>query len=225
MSYFSPLWTNSTSDCHCLPVRLGSLDLQNTEIVEGITQETAQPDTMSASIMCPQCNLGVGRRVRGQRAVCHPCSSASRSIYQFCCSCRRKWRGHAGSSCKLPFCQTRAALLSSELIAKEDSMVKDCPFFRICPECRTLVTHSGEGCPNIQCPECETSFCFRCLKCDADDDDDDDDDDDYDDDDDRYDDDDNFCDYISCYHGLCPIKDNSESITALDEAVAGKAIS
>ncbi|KAL0193140.1 hypothetical protein M9458_011436, partial [Cirrhinus mrigala] len=49
-------------------------------------------------------------------------------------------------------------------ISDPQSSVNGCPYFRACPGCHTLLTHNGEGCPNIICPDCDEEFCFRCLQ-------------------------------------------------------------
>ncbi len=64
----------------------------------------------------------------------------------------------------LPKCAFRAALLSVKQISDPQSSVNGCPYFRACPGCQALLTHNGEGCPNIICPHCDEEFCFCCLR-------------------------------------------------------------
>ena len=40
--------------------------------------------------------------------------------------------------------------------------VADCPVFRACPHCGTLLEHTG-GCNNFTCHYCKKNFCFVCL--------------------------------------------------------------
>ncbi|XP_062392361.1 uncharacterized protein DDB_G0292642-like [Sardina pilchardus] len=119
-------------------------------------------------IQCPGCLQPDGRVVDGHRTVCPHCSTSRRRVYQFCWACRREWpttgsqlQGHA---CTLPNCALRAALLSEERIADPKNAGLHCPFFRACPNCKELVTHSGSGCKCITCTKCATRFCFRCLR-------------------------------------------------------------
>ncbi|KAJ8396437.1 hypothetical protein AAFF_G00017430 [Aldrovandia affinis] len=176
---------------------------------------------MSSSLMptqCPRCQQDKAKIVGDQRAVCRLCSKALSRVYQFCWACQREWQGETGSdSCDLPGCGLRAALLSSDVITEPESCVQGCPFFRACPSCKALLTHSGEGCPNIMCPQCNKEFCFRCLQeeCyaagfgDFEDDDDDDDESDYHNED---------YDYIGVHHDYnkpCTMVDNNQAITAL----------
>lgn len=123
-------------------------------------------------LKCPCCHQAGARKVKGQRAVCQRCSEALHRVYQFCWACGREWPQSGGtlegqgshSFCPLPGCALRAALLSPEVIADPYSSAKGCPFFRACPGCKALLTHTGKGCPNIVCPHCHKVFCFRCLK-------------------------------------------------------------
>uniref|UniRef100_A0A672PMR9 Si:ch211-284e13.11 n=1 Tax=Sinocyclocheilus grahami TaxID=75366 RepID=A0A672PMR9_SINGR len=115
---------------------------------------------------CPSChqsNVGV---LDGQCAVCKSCSKLKRCVFQFCLACQREWpRGTpTTNSCTLPNCALRAALLSNTKITDQHSSVRGCPYFRACPRCKALLTHNGKGCPNIICPQCNTHFCFRCLR-------------------------------------------------------------
>ncbi|KAL4659931.1 E3 ubiquitin-protein ligase RNF144A-like [Arapaima gigas] len=82
--------------------------------------------TVTTLSRCPNCKCEDMRMVVGQRAVCHPCSSVLRRVYQFCWVCQREWPSSGGDSCTLPGCATRAALLSPELIGKLDLSQKQC---------------------------------------------------------------------------------------------------
>ncbi|KAG7464617.1 hypothetical protein MATL_G00167330 [Megalops atlanticus] len=117
-------------------------------------------------IQCPRCHRQGVKPSGGQRTPCVSCSKELKRIYHYCCACKREWpRGATGEkSCTLPGCETRAALLSPQTITVPHSSVYGCPFFRACPQCKALLTHTGQGCPNIVCPHCRTQFCFRCLK-------------------------------------------------------------
>ncbi|XP_056312976.1 probable E3 ubiquitin-protein ligase RNF144A-A [Danio aesculapii] len=115
---------------------------------------------------CPGCQGSDDiRKLEGQRAVCKSCSKVKRCVFQFCWACQREWPRDASTtnSCMLPDCALRAALLSVKQIDDPESSVVGCPYFRACPGCKALLTHSGEGCPNIICPNCDEEFCFRCL--------------------------------------------------------------
>ncbi len=87
-------------------------------------------------------------------------------MFQFCWACQREWPHDASTtnSCMLPKCAFRAALLSVKQISDPQISVNECPYFRACPGCQALLTHNGEGCPNIICPHCNKEFCFRCLR-------------------------------------------------------------
>ncbi|XP_076867015.1 uncharacterized protein LOC143518419 isoform X2 [Brachyhypopomus gauderio] len=121
------------------------------------------------SVTAPKCPLCLGSdtvKLNGLRAMCRQCSKSRRRVYSFCWACQREWpkKAEAEASCNLDRCALRAALLSDECITEPHSSAKGCPFFRACPECNTLVTHNGVGCPNVRCPQCRKGFCFRCLR-------------------------------------------------------------
>ncbi|XP_053681481.1 uncharacterized protein LOC127166188 [Labeo rohita] len=115
---------------------------------------------------CPSCHQSDVGVVDGQRAVCRSCSKTKRSVFQFCWACQREWPRDTPttSSCTLPNCALRAALLSDTKITNSSSSVRGCPYFRACPVCKALLTHTGIGCPKITCPHCKINFCFRCLR-------------------------------------------------------------
>ncbi|KAF4073293.1 hypothetical protein AMELA_G00257320 [Ameiurus melas] len=115
---------------------------------------------------CPGCHREVVPNSEGQCIVCHLCSKAKRRVFRFCWDCQREWpcSTSANSSCTQPNCALRAALISDKRISDTNSSAKGCPFFRACPKCYALLTHNGQGCPNIVCPKCSTGFCFRCLR-------------------------------------------------------------
>ncbi|KAA0717255.1 hypothetical protein E1301_Tti020834 [Triplophysa tibetana] len=115
------------------------------------------------ALKCPGCQKSEDtKQVDGQRAICRSCSGAQRRVFEFCCACQREWVRNS-ISCSLPDCALRAALLSDTQIDDPRSSAKGCPYFRACPRCKSLLTHNGEGCPNITCPKCHEEFCFRCL--------------------------------------------------------------
>ncbi|KAG7464618.1 hypothetical protein MATL_G00167340 [Megalops atlanticus] len=118
---------------------------------------------------CPRCHQQGVKPSGGQRAKCVSCSKDLGRVYRYCYACKRQWpRGRTReNSCTLPGCEIRAALLSSETITNPLSCVHGCPFFRACPCCKALLTHTGQGCPNIMCPHCGLEFCFRCLRRDC----------------------------------------------------------
>lgn len=117
-------------------------------------------------LQCPRCQSWCSKGSCGVRNVCKPCSKQLHQVYQFCWACRREWPKEAAleSVCSLPQCGLRAALLSPETITVPGASVVGCPFFRVCPGCKALVSHTGTGCHNLKCPDCRIWFCFRCMK-------------------------------------------------------------
>ncbi|KAF7688889.1 E3 ubiquitin-protein ligase ARIH2 [Silurus meridionalis] len=115
---------------------------------------------------CPGCHQEVATSSKAQCVPCKLCSKVKRRVFRFCWDCQREWPQSASSSssCTLQNCALRAALLSSKRIKDHNSSAFGCPYFRACPRCNALLTHNGQGCPNIECPKCGTEFCFRCLQ-------------------------------------------------------------
>ncbi|XP_062844880.1 uncharacterized protein si:ch211-284e13.9 [Trichomycterus rosablanca] len=120
----------------------------------------------SSKPKCPICHQSDVKKLGGQCAVCQPCSKSLQRVYRFCWACQREWPNNLSvqSTCTLPNCALRAALLSDKEITDPKSSARGCPYFRACPQCKALLTHNGVGCPNIKCPECKTTFCFRCHR-------------------------------------------------------------
>ncbi|KAF7688890.1 hypothetical protein HF521_013697 [Silurus meridionalis] len=115
---------------------------------------------------CPGCHQEVATSSKAQCVPCKLCSKVKRRVFRFCWDCQREWPQSASSSssCTLQNCALRAALLSDTRISDRNSSAFGCPYFRACPRCNALLTHNGQGCPNIKCPKCNTYFCFRCLQ-------------------------------------------------------------
>ncbi|KAI5085580.1 hypothetical protein C0J45_23690, partial [Silurus meridionalis] len=121
------------------------------------------------SLQCPGCHQEVATSSKAQCVPCKLCSKVKRRVLLFCWDCQREWPQSASSSssCTLQNCALRAALLSDTRISDHNSSAFGCPYFRACPRCNALLTHNGQGCPNIECPKCGTEFCFRCLRPDC----------------------------------------------------------
>ncbi|KAK2816576.1 hypothetical protein Q7C36_022847 [Tachysurus vachellii] len=115
---------------------------------------------------CPACHQEVVKKSDGQCVACQLCSKVKRRIFRFCWDCQREWPKTTStySACNQPNCALRAALLSDIRISDPNSSAQGCPYFRACPNCNALLTHDGEGCPEIECPKCSTEFCFCCLR-------------------------------------------------------------
>ncbi|KAL4631439.1 E3 ubiquitin-protein ligase ARIH2-like [Arapaima gigas] len=142
--------------------------INDEEVYERLSVRISTTETMSSEeiqAQCPRCQQPCPRPEYGHRTVCATCSKTRRKVFLFCWACRREWHELAEeTSCSLPGCELRAALLSTKTITHHNTSVDGCPFFRACPSCKTLLTHTGQGCKNIKCPVCNTWLCFRCLK-------------------------------------------------------------
>ncbi|CAM4709518.1 unnamed protein product [Caretta caretta] len=95
-----------------------------------------------------------------------PCSQRAGGLYCFCWGCRMDWKDPLpqGKSCSNPQCPLQAVLYDAPEIQAPGSSVHGCPSLQACPQCHTLVRHTGLGCPLVVCPECCMEFCYRCLR-------------------------------------------------------------
>ncbi|XP_067399035.1 E3 ubiquitin-protein ligase ARIH2-like [Emydura macquarii macquarii] len=131
------------------------------------TQILAQEAARGSYRQCPRCqNLIQCLEPTTLRTPCLPCSQRAGKLYCFCWGCRTDWTGPPpqGDSCSNPQCSLQAALYDSPEIQAPGSSVHGCPSLRACPECHALVSHTGQGCSMVECPECWMEFCYRCLR-------------------------------------------------------------
>ncbi|XP_075763373.1 putative E3 ubiquitin-protein ligase RNF144A isoform X2 [Pelodiscus sinensis] len=127
------------------------------------TQILAQEGTRASYRQCPRCQHLVQRLEPGPlRTPCLLCSQRARRLCCFCWGCRTDWpdaSAHADLHCPL-----QAALHDAPTIQAPRSSLHSCPSLRACPRCHALLSHTLRGCPLVLCPECQCSFCYRCLE-------------------------------------------------------------
>ncbi|XP_053866553.1 uncharacterized protein LOC128826969 [Malaclemys terrapin pileata] len=160
--------------CPCCPdtpwlwqelCKLGLFSDEDQAMLEA--QILAQDGARDNYRQCPRCQHLVQRLDPGSlRTPCLPCSQRAGELYCFCWGCRTDWKDPSpqGKSCSNPQCPLQAVLYDTLEIQAPGSSVHGCPSLRACPECHTLVSHTGLGCPLVECPECWTEFCYRCLR-------------------------------------------------------------
>ncbi|XP_067880123.1 E3 ubiquitin-protein ligase RNF144A-like isoform X2 [Heterodontus francisci] len=145
--------------------KLALFSEEERECYEQKLVELTKDDTASYK-KCPDCNFLVQRvDLQSLCVECLFCSNARGKLYQFCWDCLREWKSPASHStdCGNKSCTITAMLLSCPLIEAPDIEVHQCPVVRACPNCEALVSHCLEGCPQVECPNCFHSFCYRCL--------------------------------------------------------------
>lgn len=71
---------------------------------------------------------------------------------------------HSGT-CTNKSCQIVSLLLNCNLVTTSSSKVLNCPEFRACPKCHSLMMHTG-GCKYVTCTQsqCKFTYCFICLR-------------------------------------------------------------
>uniref|UniRef100_A0A8C8REC1 RBR-type E3 ubiquitin transferase n=1 Tax=Pelusios castaneus TaxID=367368 RepID=A0A8C8REC1_9SAUR len=130
-------------------------------------QILAQKGARGSYHQCPRCqNLIQRLDPKNLCTICLSCSQQAGGLYCFCWGCRRDWMGPVsqGNSCSNPQCSLQTVLYDTPEIQALESSVRGCPSLRVCPNCHTLVSHNGKGCPMVDCPECCMEFCYRCLR-------------------------------------------------------------
>eukprot|EP00062_Callorhinchus_milii_P026408 gi/632988473/ref/XP_007883132.1/ PREDICTED: probable E3 ubiquitin-protein ligase RNF217 [Callorhinchus milii] len=131
---------------------------------EIISRITTQADESFKK--CPECGLYVQRvDLEKLSAECLPCSETKKKVFVFCFDCLREWRNPdvQSNSCGNGACTFTALLQGCPTINVQNTVVHGCPKVRACPNCEVLTQHCLEGCSNIDCPNCNYTFCFRCL--------------------------------------------------------------
>merc|ERR1712154_266368 len=78
----------------------------------------------------------------------------------FCWCCGEKWRD--GHLCDSSFKADLVSILT-KAETKTIGEVDEVPAIRCCPKCSQLITHT-EACKHMHCSQCNTDFCFVCLK-------------------------------------------------------------
>ncbi|XP_012690873.2 zinc finger protein 672-like [Clupea harengus] len=115
---------------------------------------------------CPVCSCILRRPLESTGQPC-PFSSCARCprTHHFCWTCLAPWvfPDEAGAGqCSNGSCYVVGTLLSCDVVTESGSSVLGCPRFRACPECLTLLSHTG--CKHTTCPECGHAFCYVCLQ-------------------------------------------------------------
>ncbi|XP_056601777.1 uncharacterized protein LOC130419235 [Triplophysa dalaica] len=70
------------------------------------------------------------------------------------------------ATCTNNMCPLVSTLLTCGLVSDPKSKVFECPEFRACPKCRSLIIHVS-GCKFVRCHSCKHRFCFICLQDDC----------------------------------------------------------
>lgn len=121
-------------------------------------------------VQCPGCGSFVERKHSSNLCVqCPFCPVKMGKTYEFCWQCGRNWKGPRPRTDK---CDNLGCSSSDLNMLRDCKMITlvysgdktiQCPSIRACPDCGTLIEHTG-GCKNMVCCNCKRSFCFVCLK-------------------------------------------------------------
>ena len=117
---------------------------------------------------CPQCRTLCQRpRTDNPQVPCTVCPTIGLNLFMFCWYCQRKWNNPSNNKvCGNENCKKEDIdkLINSPKKEFKDRNGKkvNIPTRRACPECHTLLEHSG-GCNRFTCGSCRKQFCFICL--------------------------------------------------------------
>ncbi|KAK2910835.1 hypothetical protein Q8A67_002968 [Cirrhinus molitorella] len=115
---------------------------------------------------CPGCGTLIERSDDSNLNVrCSVCTVKTGKAYEFCWQCMREWKEPQlqADRCGNAGCFIDQKLLRECLMITLENGAQ-CPKIRKCPSCGMLIEHDNTGCNNMECPECENTFCFICLK-------------------------------------------------------------
>ncbi|XP_019209535.1 uncharacterized protein LOC112841627 [Oreochromis niloticus] len=146
--------------------KMALLDPQEKEYFQKNMEFNASRQTLTTKL-CPGCRSAVTRKNGSDLNVpCKVCTAVKGRLFEFCWQCSREWKGArprkdrcGNHGCCNPSLETLKKCPNITLYS-----VKECPSVRACPTCGLLLEHSKKACPSVDCPRCDVTFCFVCLK-------------------------------------------------------------
>ncbi|XP_014264658.3 uncharacterized protein LOC105941178 [Maylandia zebra] len=164
--------------------KMALLDPQEMEYFQKTMEFNAARQTLTTKL-CPGCGFAVTRENGSDlNVLCKVCTAVKGRLFEFCWQCLREWKGArprkdrcGNRGCCNPSLETLKKCpditfhgyddeFESEYEDDDefDSGVLVCPSVRACPTCGLLLEHSTMACPSVDCPRCNVTFCFVCLK-------------------------------------------------------------
>ncbi|KAL4659926.1 hypothetical protein GN956_G204, partial [Arapaima gigas] len=121
----------------------------------------------SSNPQCPKCPgiLRASLNSAGCPLQYTQCSQLPES-HLFCRFCLAPWKPiheNGMERCSNQSCEVVFTLLTCETVTNPSSKVLDCPIFRACAMCHSLIMHV-DGCKYVSCQQCQYKFCFICLE-------------------------------------------------------------
>lgn len=118
--------------------------------------------------MCLKCKSWCSRIDESNpNVICNICSRNLGRSYRFCWHCRREWVNNTGKeACGYADCKDGEKLRdmkNSRKITLQRYPNIEMYALRACPCCGTL-RHCTDGVKRTQCTQCNTEFCFFCLR-------------------------------------------------------------
>ena len=112
---------------------------------------------------CLQCSAYIQREGNGTRVECLFCKQTGNK-YEFCWSCQKRWKNNDSySNCGNIPCDPDAEFHKIlHTCSTKELYGVNVPEVRACPHCNKGINHK-EKCKHMECPSCDTKFCFICL--------------------------------------------------------------
>uniref|UniRef100_A0A669BUZ2 Probable E3 ubiquitin-protein ligase ARI5 n=1 Tax=Oreochromis niloticus TaxID=8128 RepID=A0A669BUZ2_ORENI len=162
--------------------KMALLDPQEKEYFQKNMEFNASRQTLTTKL-CPGCRSTVTRENGSDlNVLCKVCTAVKGRPFEFCWQCLREWKGArprkdrcGNRGCCNPSLETLKKCPDITLCQyvyddeyeseyEDEYGIRVCPSVRACPTCGLLLEHSTEACPSVDCPRCNVTFCFVCLK-------------------------------------------------------------
>lgn len=112
--------------------------------------------------VCPSCGCFCQRQKNILHTRCIVCRKKNGTYFDFCWQCKLPWNGHKECS-NQQLEDIQEILNKAPIITSGYLSARGVPSKRVCPGC-TKVIELAKGCKTMTCIQCNTVFCFACLK-------------------------------------------------------------
>lgn len=144
----------------------GASDTELHELEKGLSRNYCSKNENFSE--CPGCNTFFERENSSDICLnCIVCTKKKGSHFYFCWHCLKPWKNTlTAKNCGNEECNDVEVMLKQ---LREAPMITTLglnipvPKLRACPSCGVVIEHR-EGCKQMACRNCQTEFCFICLR-------------------------------------------------------------